>query len=480
MNRTHPTDPPQPGQEHYHEALRFLYDRINYERMIGTAARYPFRLQRITNLLQQLDLRGYLHAASPPSDSSLPKVPLVHIGGTKGKGSTAAMVAAVLTAAGLRTGLYTSPHLHRLEERFRVDGRPCSPEDLVSLVDRIRPATEAMQQEFGAPSFFELTTAMSLLHFDTVGCDAVVMEVGLGGRLDSTNVCAPSVSAITSIGLDHQHVLGDSLPQIAGEKAGIIKPSAPVVSGVQDASAAQVIRSAAAEQGCRLYQLGEDFDFTCEAMPDWGSTLRYSGKVAPLRDELRIELTMEGAHQSRNAALAIAIVQLLRAQGVELSEDSIPRGLGPVQCEGRIEKFHLPENVLGIVDAAHNQDSIDALCDCLRNRSADRRVVVLFGTSVDKSAAEMLSALSSVADDLVLTRFTSNPRFWPPEDLRPLVPSTITERTLLIESPLDACQAGLEKAAPGGTLVICGSFFLAAETRQWLTTQANRATTPLN
>lgn len=227
---TQPRGDQLPAKEvRYQDALGFLYDRINYERMASGTSRYPFRLKRITELLRRLGLAGYLHTDSPE-----PKVPLVHIAGTKGKGSTAAMLAAALSAADLRTGLYTSPHLHHLEERFRVDGQPCSSEQLISLVEQIKPATELVEQQIGSLSFFELTTAIALMHFDATECDAIVMEVGLGGRLDSTNVCSPSVSAITSIGLDHQHVLGETLVEIAAEKAGILKAGVPVVSGVAD------------------------------------------------------------------------------------------------------------------------------------------------------------------------------------------------------------------------------------------------------
>jgi dihydrofolate synthase/folylpolyglutamate synthase len=467
LNPTHPVDPLQPDSQRYRDALRFLYDRINYERLVSGASRYPFRLQRITNLLRQLDLGGYLHADSPT-----PNVPLVHVAGTKGKGSTAAMVAAVLSAAGLRTGLYTSPHLHSLEERFRVDGHACSREDVVSLVQRVRPATESMEQSLGSPSFFELTTAMGLLHFDTAGCNAVVMEVGLGGRLDSTNVCSPSVSAVTSIGLDHQHVLGDTLDKIAREKAGIVKPGVPVVSGVSDPDAAQVIAAKAAEKDSPLFRLGQDFNFEYQAAPDWGSRVHYSGCVPPLSHHVSTSLLMDGEHQARNAALAIAIIDLLRNQGVDVPMDSIAKGLPPLQCAGRIERFDLPEDVLGIVDAAHNPDSMIALCDCLRRRAASRQISVVFGTSVDKPAGPMLDLLSEIADELVLTRFFGNPRFQPPEELRPLVPESLAERTSLMEDPIQACQRGLDKVTPGGTLVICGSFFLAAETRHWLAAQA--------
>ena len=284
-----------PDRDRYRDALRFLYERINYERLSASgASRYPFRLQRVTDLMRLLQLERYLAA-----DSTQPRVPLIHIAGTKGKGSVAAMVAAALTACGWRTGLYTSPHLHQLEERFRVDGEPCSPTELISLVQRVESAAKEIERSSGGLSFFELTTAMAMMHFDASSCDVLVIEVGLGGRLDSTNVFASSVSVITSIGLDHQHVLGHDLPSIAREKAGIIKPGVPVVSGVDDPEAAAVIAERAEQSGSKLYWLGRDFTYHSEPRPLWGSSVRYNGIQPPLIPQASWTLAMEGQHQAR-------------------------------------------------------------------------------------------------------------------------------------------------------------------------------------
>lgn len=431
--------------------------------MAGGTAKYPFRLKRITELLRQLGLNGYLYADSPN-----PKVPLIHIAGTKGKGSTAAMVAAILTAAGLRTGLYTSPHLHRLEERFQVDGRSCSSEQLIALVDRLQIANECVERTTGSPSFFELTTATALLHFDTEKCDAIVLEVGLGGRLDSTNVCSPSVVAITSIGLDHQHVLGNTLVEIAAEKAGILKEAVPVVSGVVDVDAAEVVKARADQTHSKLYQIDRDFGFDCHPRNRWGSEVAYQGATPPLSQRESATLSLEGKHQAKNAAMSIAIVDLLRDQGLAIPSEAIRNGLGQLECPGRIERVMLPHNVMGIIDAAHNQDSISALCDCLRDRSADRTIAVVFGTSIDKSAETMIGLLAEVTDELFLTRFHGNPRFFPPADLQPMVAPPLAGKTHVVTDPVQACELALRSVSPEGTLVICGSFFLAAECRDWL------------
>tara|TARA_R110002049_G_scaffold4601_6_gene32890 strand:+ start:92202 stop:93863 length:1662 start_codon:yes stop_codon:yes gene_type:complete len=485
---------PLDDSDGYSRALQFLYDRINYERMSGNTARYPFRLSRMRRLLQRLSLAKYLHATEPttdavkngalePDSAAIGRtVPIVHIAGTKGKGSTASMVAAALTAGGNRTGLYTSPHLHRLEERFRIDGIPCQPGHIVRMVDQLRSLLDSSQrspEKIGTCSFFELTTAMALMHFDAQDCDAIVLEVGLGGRLDSTNVCSPAVVAITPIGLDHQHVLGDTLESIATEKAGIIKSSAPVVCGISstDPAMEQVIRvisQRADEHGAPLYLRDRDFQFQHSDHPDWGSRVHFRGITPPMTHDMRLDLALDGRHQSVNAATAIAIVDLLREQGFGITVDAAARGIGQLRCPARIERFSLPHDTVAIVDAAHNKDSIEALCRCVQRRRGDRSVAVVFGTSRDKSAGDMLPLLAEVADHIVLTQFAGNPRFTPTEELLPLVPESMEPQTQVAKDPIQACRQGLQAVGPGGMLVVCGSFFVAAETRQWIAEQETR------
>ncbi len=230
--------------------------RINYER----TATVPYNQRQL-----KLDRMRQLLVRLGQPDAGMK---IVHVAGTKGKGSTSAMIAAMLTAAGYRTGVFSSPHLERIEERFAVDGQPCAAEELVVLVDRLRPVVQAMDEEAmregdstAGPTYFEITTAMALLHFVERKVDAAVLEVGMGGRLDSTNVCLPVVSVITSISFDHMKQLGNTLAAIAREKAGIIKPGVPVVCGATEPEAQAVIGAVAREHGCRLIQLGEDFTF---------------------------------------------------------------------------------------------------------------------------------------------------------------------------------------------------------------------------
>jgi dihydrofolate synthase/folylpolyglutamate synthase len=405
-----------------------------------------FRLQRMRHLLRLID---------HPQNAA----PIVHVGGTKGKGSTCHMVAAILSASGRRTGLYTSPHIERLEERFRVDGQPCTPEELEGLVDAVRGAAEAVEAlGEGPPTFFELTTAMAMEHFRRRQCDVAVIEVGLGGRLDSTNVCDPAVSVLTSVGLDHQHILGDTIEKIAREKAGIIKPGVPVISGFEQPEAREVVRRAARLRGAPLWQLGADF------------LLRHRGAefdvlprhpaITP-RDGWSVRLL--GAHQQHNAALALVALDVLGRIGLGASLADQRRGLEEVECPGRIERFSEAPEIL--LDTAHNVDSIKALGEVLRNQPAAGKCIVVFGTSADKDAQAMLDCLGGVADLLILTRYWSNPRWLDPASLQNM---SAMENTHVLEHPQAALEQALRWAAPDDRIVICGSFFLAAELRPLL------------
>ena len=209
----------------------------------------------------------------------------------------------------------------------------------------------------------------------------------------------------------HQHVLGNTLTEIAAEKAGILKPGVPVISGVSDSDAANVVAEHAAAANSDLFQLGRDFNFEYKPRPEWGSSIQYHGCRRPLSEQVTATLAVEGEHQAHNAALSIAIIDLLRDQGISITPEAIGVGLEKLHCAGRIERVDLPGNVLGIVDAAHNNDSVAALCDCLRSRLQNRRIAVVFGTSVDKSAGPMLDLLAEVTDELYLTRFLGNPAF---------------------------------------------------------------------
>lgn len=443
----------------YQRAISYLYERINYEKTADSAP-YPFRLRRMSEFLDRFDLHGIAGKS----------VPVIHVAGTKGKGSTATMVASMLTAGGFRTGLYTSPHLMRLEERFTVNGTMPSESDVVLMIDSIAIEADQMARtNLGVPTFFEMTTAMALMHFRNSQCNAVVLEVGLGGKLDSTNVCYPAVTAITSIGFDHQHILGNTLGEIASQKAGIIKDGVPIVSGTVQTEARDVIQQIASRKNAPLFQINTDF--SCElknaiSPDDWTTTFDLISHQAPVRKRTDWTTSLDGDHQARNACVACAIVDLLALQGYKISDADQKAGLSKVPIAGRIERFRLPGNLDVILDTAHNTDSIDALCDCVERRAQGRPVTVVFGTSRDKEHKPMLARLCQVADELILTRYFGNPRYRETSELKRDLPSGCSAS--VIENPQAAVETAIRRYANSQLVVICGSFFLAAEVRPLL------------
>jgi len=449
-------------------ALEFLYGRINYERAAAdTYGAADFPLERMRDLLTRL--------GNPQQ-----QVKIVHVAGTKGKGSTSSMIAAVLTAAGYRTGLFTSPHLIDLEERIAVDGQQCSPEELVSLVDRLRGVTAEMDAQAArrpgevGPTYFELTTAMALMHFVDRGAAAAVLEVGMGGRLDSTNACLPEVAVITSISLDHTRQLGDTLALIAAEKAGIIKPGVPVVSGVLADEPRRVIEQISQERGSPLVQAGRDFRFEyspprrVEHSSDLGS-VDYDRAAATDQSGFKpalkhVQVAMLGEHQGANAAVALATIDVLREQGWQISERDVRSALATVRTPARVEVIARRPTV--IIDAAHNAASIAALVATLdASFTADRRVLI-FACSRDKDARAMLKLALPAFDLMILTRFEKNPRGLSVVELTSLAAELGGEHCRPAETPAEAWDMARSLLAPTDLLCVTGSFFIAAEMRQ--------------
>ena len=456
-----------PGAARRDAALRFLYDRIDYERARNVPYRkQEFKLERMRELLTRL--------GSPQR-----ALPIVHVAGTKGKGSTAALIGSVLSAAALRAGVFTSPHLDRIEERIAIDGRPCSAAELVALVDNLRPAVAAMDQAAAAgdpveigPTYFEITTAMALTHFANRKVDAAVLEVGLGGRLDSTNVCQPRVSVITSISFDHTKQLGNTLESIAREKAGIVKPGVPVVSGVLQPSPRRVIRHVCLRQGCRLVELGVDFDFNyrpprrLDVAPALGKLdFRYLG--GDHRHAYRdVSLGLLGRHQAANAAVALATLAELRQAGWQIPEDAVRAGLAEVRWPARVELVARRPAI--VIDAAHNPASVDALVEVLAESFSPRRRLLVFATTQEKDARGMLARLLPSFDEVIFTRYLNNPRATPPEELASLGAGLTGRHYPVCSQPAAAWAEIRSVATPEDLICVTGSFFIAAEIRAML------------
>ena len=441
----------------YQDSLDFLFGRLNYERQVMPRSPGELRLGRMRRLLRLL--------GDPQRD-----LRIVHVAGTKGKGSTAAMIAAAISASGVRVGLFSSPHLHRLEERYNIDGREAGPAEIVALTDAIRPAIAELDAlDFAAgrrsATFFEVTTAMGLLHFARRGVGAVVLEVGLGGRLDSTNVVRPAVSLITTISYDHTRQLGSTLPAIAGEKAGIIKRGRPTVCGVEPDEPRAVVERVAAARGSKLRQIGRDFSYDYQR-PTQPMDRPAAGRVQVrtwARDWGEVELPLLGKHQAHNAALAMATLDVLAEQGIEVGPQAVARGFASMQWPARIE-------VLGrepwlVIDGAHNVASARALADTLRDSFPDCPRTLVFGTTRDKDLRGQLEALLPQFDVVVATKYVENPRAVPPEDILEEVHALDGRRCELARDPGEALALARALTSPSGLICVTGSLFLAAETR---------------
>jgi dihydrofolate synthase/folylpolyglutamate synthase len=395
--------------------------------------------------------------------------------------------------------LYTSPHLNRLEERICIDGAMCTAAELVELVDVLRSAADEMDRhashtgdDHERTTYFEIVTAMAMLHFQRKNVDHAVLEVGLGGRLDSTNVCNPKVTVITSISLDHTKQLGNTLASIAREKAGIVKPQVPLVNGVRNGVGRQVIEEVAAERGSPSVILGVDFDFEyhpqpsrCGALADATVTTArtaLAGHIdylpsnrslgAPLFD---MRLGMFGQHQAANAAITTSTIRLLAKDQMQASESAIRAGIAGAQCPARTELISTNPTVM--LDGAHNEASIGALLSVLDESFGGRPRIIVFGSTRGKDIRGMLSLIGDSCEHLLFTQYHHNPRSYPVEQLVEVFSELSVAngnkhpRVQVRPDPHDAWRAACNIATTDHVICITGSFFLAAELRPIILSQ---------
>jgi dihydrofolate synthase/folylpolyglutamate synthase len=437
----------------YEEAMQFWFGRVNYEQKSPQVG--DFKLERMRQLLELL---GNPHQ----------RLRIVHIAGSKGKGSASAMLGSILQHAGYHVGLFTSPHLVAVEERIQVDRQPITKNELASLLQEIRAATpDAFMQEL---TFFEIGTALGFLHFVRRRVDFAIVEVGLGGRFDSTNVCDPLFSIITSISFDHTQILGDTLAKIAYEKAGIIKPGRPTITGVRNPEARPVIEEICHERGSPLRQIEVDFRYTHEpALIDaeherWPSVQVTSSQ----RSWPALTLGLIGEHQACNAAVAVAAVEELIEHGVRIATSAVADGLAHVVWPARLEI--MSRRPLVLLDCAHNVASARALVQALETSfpvtaNEKARRILIFGGNRDKDLAGMLELLAPCFDRIYLTSFHGNTRCLPPEQLAILLPENKRADSIQCSDSSEAWQRVRAEAGPNDQICIAGSVFLAGELR---------------
>ncbi len=420
-------------------------------------------LERIKELLGRL--------GNPHQD-----LPCLHIGGTNGKGSTAAMVAAVLKTVGYRAGLYTSPYIVSFTNRFSVDGQDISPCELVELVEQVRPIVEQITEDprLGQPTEFEVVTALAFLYFARHRPDLVVLEVGLGGRLDATNVITPLVSIITNVSLEHTWVLGNSVESITEEKVQIIKPGVPVVTASTDPVVLKIILETCRLRHSPVYRVvpagGEE-----EGLPNWSGTFSYSErKLIPLGQQFcyrgldlhlrSLTIPLRGEHQVVNASTALAGLELLARQGFVFTEDGLRAGLKNTFWPGRLEVMR--ENPLVVLDGAHNPAAMEQLARSITEHFRYRRLILVLGILKDKDKDAMFRNILPLAYRLVLTR-PAYERAAPPEELAASKAlAAYYTGPIQIESTVEgAVEAALKLAGKMDLVLVAGSLYTVSEAR---------------
>jgi dihydrofolate synthase / folylpolyglutamate synthase len=376
--------------------------------------------------------------------------PSVLIAGTNGKGSVAAMTASILTTAGFKTGLYTSPDLIDVRERIRIDGRMISREETASCVDEVRGRLQ------GDVTYFEFLTAMAFLHFQRQEVDIAVLEVGMGGRLDATNTVSPLVSVITNISLEHREYLGNTLEKIAYEKGGIIHSGGVCLTAARQKPVIGTLEAICRERGARLFRLGKEIRTALHrdgAFSYWGIWSRHEGLCCPLA----------GKHQISNAALAVGAIEAIADAGFRVEKAAISEGLRQTRWEGRLEI--LQHSPMLLVDGAHNPAGVATLCRALRNDFPHRRLILLFGVLGDKDYRTMAKRLFLLADRVILTRPNSE-RALSPEKLR-LAAERFRENIEVIENPRDALRHALSLAGKEDLVCAAGSLYLVGEVKNF-------------
>lgn len=432
----------------YQSTLDYLYTFVDYS-----------LVRNFQNAPGRFDLTRMAALAAALGDPQT-QYPIIHIAGTKGKGSVSAFCASALQAAGYRTGLYTSPHLTDFSERIQVDGQPISPDEVVALVDECKPVVASIPEV----TWFEYTTMLAFMYFARQKVDAAVIEVGLGGRLDATNIVIPEVSVITSISFDHMAVLGNSLTEIASEKAGIIKPGIPVVTSPQPDEARQEIILVAAQHKAPLTQADQDYGFKLVSQSLNGQSFQIWPNINP-QAVVQLTIPLLGRHQVENAATAYAALRALKATRLVVNDAAVQQGFAVTVWPGRFEILRRQPPV--VLDCAHNRDSARRLRQALDDYFPDMPVVLIFGASEDKDIAGMFVELMPRVRTVIATQ-SIHPRAMSPARLVELA-QPFGVPVLAVPTVEEALDKALAEAGDNALMLVTGSIFVVAGVREaWM------------
>ncbi len=423
----------------FRDAFDWLYSFEKYGWIFG--------LERITFLLEQLD--------NPHKELNV-----IHVTGTNGKGSVCKYISAILQNAGYKVGLYLSPHLERFSERIVVNNQEISQEDFARLVSQVRPIVDAMKKQGNTPTFFEIVTALAFLHFRNKAVEYAVVEVGLGGRFDATNVVNPLVSVITNISLEHTNILGKDIASIASEKAGIIKNQVPVISAATG-DARVTIEQIAKERSAPVVWIDQSM---------WKRKTYQKQKQEFLIHgsfkDYTVKTSMLGQHQGENIALTIATVEQLQMRGMFLTDSDIQEGIGSATHPGRMEI--ISEEPMMLLDGAHNPGGMMMLAKTLQDDFSNHRLILILGVLKDKDLNTMISMIVPLADVIVVTK-SGNPRAAEPQQLQNIIRGFNPKKTVFVEDSIpQAIDHAKQLAKQQDLICVTGSLFTVGEARSYM------------
>ncbi len=446
--------PPLDSFEHVHAAM---LARTNVETMLprDVDTGKVFTLDR---------MHAIMKALGDPQNSYR----VVHVAGSKGKGSVCEMTASALHGCGCAVGLYTSPHLVEVRERVRINNRMISPEEFTVLGRRVIQTASQLPRKFGQATYFELLTAMAMLYFAEQAVDIAVIEVGMGGTLDATNVVSPDVAVVTSIHLEHLDILGDSLDKIATHKAGIFKNGAHALTAVEDPQTIETLQAVAGAVGSRLEVLGSeglDFSYRFESTAELGPHFKIS-LVTPNSVFEHVPVPLKGEPQARNCGLVLAIIDRLRQKGMDLPDGRVAAGLSRTSNHGRLEVIHRDPRI--VIDNAHTKESIQALVKAVGSQLKYDSLVVVFGCNSDKDIIGMLGAMSMGADKIIFTKSTANPRSVEPRDLQRKFGEVSGKMSQAAPSVKEAINLAARAVGRGDLILVTGSNAMAGEAKRLL------------